>query len=358
MATNTNPLSLDDEGLRLLRLLVELLTRIDVNDPRSFISYKGVHDALNLPQSGTTFGESLKVQGLSSLASWTADNKLPGITGLIIDTAQRAPGPGYFDLFKRKKEDYNWWLNEIKRSKEFDWSSYLPGAGKDKNPASDEWSDDELMHSVEAYLEMQRLDRVGEKYVKTKYYEALALKFGRTAKAFEFRMQNISYVLTLMGRDWLSGLKPARNVGINIAVRIEELIAKAEKRPSEAIVGFEMVVRAKRKARIAKPNGIVSPSKTSGSVAHFQRDPAVKAWVLQEAEGTCECCQQPAPFKDSDNDPFLEVHHVRKLCELGSDTTSNAVALCPNCHRALHYSNSSKDLLEKLYLQVTRLVRE
>ena len=63
--------------------------------------------------------------------------------------------------------------------------------------------------AVEAYLDMMAHDRAGKPYVKKQYYEKLAGKFNRTAKAFEYRMQNISYVLSLMGRDWLRGLKPA-----------------------------------------------------------------------------------------------------------------------------------------------------
>src|SRR5256885_4490227 len=49
-------------------------------------------------------------------------------------------------------------------------------------------------------------------FTKKQYYKKLTQDYGRTVKAFEYRMQNISYVLSLMGRDWLTGLRPARNV--------------------------------------------------------------------------------------------------------------------------------------------------
>jgi 5-methylcytosine-specific restriction protein A len=74
----------------------------------------------------------------------------------------------------------------------------------------DGWSREELLASVEAYLEMQRMHRAGEKFIKKHYYEDLASRLGRTDKPFEYRMQNISYVMTLLGRAWLPGLKPAR----------------------------------------------------------------------------------------------------------------------------------------------------
>ena len=98
---------------------------------------------------------------------------------------------------------------------------------------SDGWSREELLASGEAYLEMQRKHRAGEKFVKKRYYEDLASRFGRTDKSFEYRMQNISYVMTLLGRTWLPGLKPAKNVGANVASEIEELIGLAEGRSLE-----------------------------------------------------------------------------------------------------------------------------
>ena len=67
-------------------------------------------------------------------------------------------------------------------------------------------------------------------------------------------------------------------------------------------------------------------------------------------------CQQPAPFQTADG-PFLEVNHVRLPAEHGSDSIGNAVAICPNCHRALHYSLDARQLIEKLYGSVARLKR-
>lgn len=60
-----------------------------------------------------------------------------------------------------------------------------------RNSMSD-WSDEELSAAVEAYLEMQRLEREKQVFVKKYYYDALAARFNRASKSFEFRMQNIS----------------------------------------------------------------------------------------------------------------------------------------------------------------------
>ena len=224
---------------------------------------------------------------------------------------------------------------------------------------SNEWSREELLASVEAYLDMQRMHRAGEKFIKKRYYEDLASRFGRTDKSFEYRMQNISYVMTLLGRIWLPGLKPAKNVGANVASEIEELIGLAEGRSVASIAGFEIEVRDQLKQpRLAEPSGRSRPTSTAVSITQFQRDASVKAWVLREANGNCECCSRPAPFMTTDGTPFLEVHHVRQLADQGSDTITNAVALCPNCHRELHYGQNGLVLVEHLYRDISRLVRE
>lgn len=224
---------------------------------------------------------------------------------------------------------------------------------------SDGWSKEELRASVDAYVEMQGKDRLGQPFTKKRYYEDLAAKFGRTEKAFEYRMQNISYVMTLLGRDWLTGLKPAKNVGANVASEIEAMIAEAEGRQFVPVAAFEIEAREEaRKKHLAKPQGNRRPASTSSAITQYQRDAAVKAWVLQQANGKCESCDQPAPFNGSDCQPFLEVHHVRQLADNGSDTVTNAVALCPNCHREAHYGENSRALISRLYERVTRLVRE
>jgi len=116
---------LDADGQRLLDLLVSRLPTAKPNDPRTFISYKDVHDVLRLPQVREKFGESLKAQGLLSLAEWTFTTGKPGITGLVIDRTSMMPGKGYFDLFSKREDDFTWWTGEITKSKSFDWSSYL-----------------------------------------------------------------------------------------------------------------------------------------------------------------------------------------------------------------------------------------
>jgi 5-methylcytosine-specific restriction protein A len=42
------------------------------------------------------------------------------------------------------------------------------------------------------------------------------------------------------------------------------------------------------------------------------------------------------------------VHHIVPLAEGGPDDLGNTAALCPNCHRAVHYSGEAPTFREKL----------
>lgn len=68
----------------------------------------------------------------------------------------------------------------------------------------------------------------------------------------------------------------------------------------------------------------------------YDRDPNVRAERRLAANGICGGCNQPAPFARKDGTPYLEVHHIKPLSELGEDKLHNTIALCPNCHRKTH----------------------
>jgi 5-methylcytosine-specific restriction endonuclease McrA len=100
---------------------------------------------------------------------------------------------------------------------------------------------------------------------------------------------------------------------------------------------------------VARPAGVAHPRAVARPSLQYQRDPAVRAFVLQVADGTCELCHDPAPFTGVDGLPYLEVHHVQHLADGGPDTVENAVALCPNCHRLVHVARERAASVEKLH---------
>ena len=80
------------------------------------------------------------------------------------------------------------------------------------------------------------------------------------------------------------------------------------------------------------------PEKVEVLTTIFKRNPYVIAKRLEIANGMCENCKQPAPFnRKSDNTPYLEVHHRTFLSDGGEDTVENTIALCPNCHKKIHF---------------------
>jgi len=110
--------------------------------------------------------------------------------------------------------------------------------------------------------------------------------------------------------------------------------------------------------KLAEPLGTKYPNKTTTEVTQYERNSVVRDWVLSKANGHCECCKQKAPFATNDGFPYLEIHHLRHLADGGSDTTSNTVALCPNCHREMHHGNDKDELVKNLYAYIPRLKRE
>lgn len=139
---------------------------------------------------------------------------------------------------------------------------------------------------------------------------------------------------------WLR-LDPRGTVGTSVRlVNIEALTTDVRNTHGEA---FEQALneairrtpeeRLERLSRAPKlPKAVTVITKV------FVRNPDVIAQALHRAKGKCEGCQREAPFfRQSDGSPYLEVHHRLPLSAGGEDTLENAVALCPNCHRRIHY---------------------
>lgn len=114
----------------------------------------------------------------------------------------------------------------------------------------------------------------------------------------------------------------------------------------------ELHRRAQRiiKAGAARhPKGIAKPTKLQFASTRYKTDPHVYAAMQTRADGCCECCNEVAPFARGDGTKYLELHHVRPLSEGGPDFVSNAVAVCPNCHRALHLARDARQRAEALF---------
>lgn len=85
------------------------------------------------------------------------------------------------------------------------------------------------------------------------------------------------------------------------------------------------------------------------------RSLAIRLYVLCRAEGRCEACQAPAPFRKADGSPYLEPHHTTRLADDGPDHPVRVIGLCPNCHRRAHYGVDAKDFNGRLKKRLVQL---
>ena len=132
-----------------------------------------------------------------------------------------------------------------------------------------------------------------------------------------------------------------------VAARHEAILAKPRDFATTSEMFAASVNRAlndsseKRKQRLKQAAKM--PLKVQAVSEIYLRNPDVVAEVLSRADGVCQRCTKSAPFlRKKDGKPYLEVHHIKQLADGGEDTVENAIALCPNCHRHIHYGKEVK----------------
>jgi 5-methylcytosine-specific restriction enzyme A len=123
-------------------------------------------------------------------------------------------------------------------------------------------------------------------------------------------------------------------------------IAEMEEAFTMRVIASLKDIPSSRKQRLQ--NAAKIPAKTPVTTYVFNRNPDVVAEVLLRANGICELCKCPAPFRRArDGTPYLEVHHRRPLVMGGEDTVENAIAVCPNCHRCAHYGRDANPFTKR-----------
>lgn len=221
------------------------------------------------------------------------------------------------------------------------------------------WTREEFEPLIEAYMAMLTDEIAGQPINKAKTRRALLAGpiANRTNGSIEMKMQNVSSVLAKTGLQWIQGYKPLGNTQGGVFWEAVTTAAQNAKIPriDEPTADLEELDRSVRvlvqqPLPSEPPEGDLAPPRVKVSAQErVVRDPKVVAYVLKRADGTCECCSQPAPFvRSSDETPFLEVHHLERLADGGADTVANACAVCPNCHRELHLGVDADELLERV----------
>jgi len=142
-------------------------------------------------------------------------------------------------------------------------------------------------------------------------------------------------------KSQLSMLAIDQNKIIKLIPEINEpthLIEFSEYITSHDYEVYESKGKTRQQRRRDLENADKLPEKQFARITVYNRNADVVAEVLERSEGICEECKVVAPFnRKSNNSPYLEVHHKIRLADGGEDTVKNAMAVCPNCHRKLHY---------------------
>ncbi|WP_347880275.1 HNH endonuclease [Vibrio alginolyticus] len=94
---------------------------------------------------------------------------------------------------------------------------------------------------------------------------------------------------------------------------------------------------------LAEKGGKTAPRYQQQSTS-YERNVWVAEFAKRLANGQCQLCMKPAPFKNTKGEPYLETHHIVWLSKGGDDTAENTVALCPNCHKKMHIVDDPKDV--------------
>lgn len=154
----------------------------------------------------------------------------------------------------------------------------------------DEWTSEQLAAAVDAYRALQNVEAQGQKPNKAELYRQLAVAHGRTPKAWEYRMQNISHVLEQLGLPWLQGLRPARNVGAEVTGRLIKLLGG----DVPTAVSRATLTELKRERDLAEEGGAFSPDsiedqrkRVYASIVRRQGQAKFRSALLEAYDGRC-----------------------------------------------------------------------
>lgn len=161
-----------------------------------------------------------------------------------------------------------------------------------------------------------------------------------------------------MGHEIISGwLNQADHVVIgNVGTQIFAIKLEGSAASDDDVIA-EVVRRANRQTvldRAKESKG--KPARKTVQRNDFVRNPYVVAAAILRSNGHCEMpeCARALFFRENET-PYLEVHHVIPLAEHGDDTLVNAAALCPHCHRELHFGKNRKDRRKGLAAHIASL---
>lgn len=144
----------------------------------------------------------------------------------------------------------------------------------------------------------------------------------------------------LSWKDGPDGSGNTRKIVIFHLVPVADLVAN-ETNPNDgadlSVDPSGLNVEALRELAYAATIASASKDISTATRTVYARSKAVKDYVLRRAGGICESCNRPAPFTTKAGFPYLEPHHINRLSDGGLDHPEYVAAICPTCHKEIHY---------------------
>jgi 5-methylcytosine-specific restriction protein A len=185
---------------------------------------------------------------------------------------------------------------------------------------------------------------------------------GEDVHVFAQEPGGLRYVgqMVVAGWNWRDDV-PDRNgnrrraIVFDLVALDDELVAPttAEERSGAGDARWLMAL-AELRTRSARNLGEPPNSKVAKRNV-YQRSGDLKIYVLRRANGTCEGCEQRAPFVTTAGHPYLEPHHTRRLSDGGPDDYHHVIALCPTCHRRVHHGLDGQTYNEELIIKLASI---
>lgn len=186
----------------------------------------------------------------------------------------------------------------------------------------------------------------GSALEKTRVYRELAARHGRTSKAWEYRMQNISHVLDQAGKPWLPGLLPASNVGAKVEPKLAKLLGLS----GETLTSVSGPTRGllEQEAKAAEASGSFSSTdevderqRVLAAIVRRRGQPAFRKALLEAYGGRCAMTGCNAV-------DALEAAHIVPYQNASSNAISNGLLLRADVHTLfdLHLIGINPDSLD------------
>lgn len=192
------------------------------------------------------------------------------------------------------------------------------------------WTEDELAAAVEAYRQMEARLANGSGLEKARVYRELAARHGRTSKAWEYRMQNISHVLDQAGKPWLPGLLPASNVGAKVEPKLAKLLGLSGE--TLTLVSGPTRGLLEQETKAAEASGSFSPTdevderrRVLAAIVRRRGQPAFRKALLDAYGGRCAMTACDVP-------DALEAAHIHPYSGLKSNDVRNGLLLRADVH--------------------------